>query len=340
MDSSSQIRDGYAGQTLLVTGGGGYLAGNLINALFDTDCTILRLTRQNLEQQPNKKARIENIVGDITDPKVLHSVLEGCNIVFHFAAQTDAYLADREPITDMDINVIPLVRMLDWCRRNNNDMIVLFAGTATEVGLTKKWPVNESESDHPVTVYDQHKLLGEKYLEFSAANGWMRGGTLRLPNIYGPGLASSSLNRGILNKMIREAVSGRYLTMYGGGQYIRDYLYVDDAVRAFLLAGLGIKNINGRHFNIGTGQGVELAKVFSLVVEVVQSIIGSRTEIVVCDPPEGLLPIEFRNYAADYSVFSEATGWCPTVELADGIKRTVEFMIEGRTMGVEWSDDA
>jgi len=124
--------------------------------------------------------------------------------------------------------------------------------------------------------------------------------------------------------MIMAALRGEPLTVYGTGEYVRDYLFVDDVADAFLRAAAHPERINGRHFVVGSGRGVTIRGGFELVAARVETLIGRRVPVVTADPPGALSDIQKRNFVADPSRFSDATGWRPFWSLSDGIDRTIE----------------
>jgi len=317
-------RDCYRDKHLLVTGSSGFIAANLIAALSNTRCTIRRLSRQGSHVLPmHGNARIEDMTGDIRDRRVWEHALEGIDTVFHFAAQTSVPAAADDPFADLDANVLPMLNMLETCRRKRLHPVVLFSGTVTEAGMTTSLPVNETQPDTPITVYDLHKLMAEQYLKYYAGQGLVRGAALRLANVYGPGTVSSGAERGVLNAMIQKALAGEALTIYGHGEYVRDYVYVTDVVDAFLAAGSAIDRLNGGHFVIGSGRGHTVAEAVTMVVEQVGRRLGHRVAVMHLDPPRMLSSIEERNFVADPGRFSGATGWQAHTPLAEGIDLTI-----------------
>ena len=124
--------------------------------------------------------------------------------------------------------------------------------------------------------------------------------------------------------MIKAALGGEQLTVYGSGEYLRDYLFVEDVVDAFLRAADHAEKINGRHFVVGSGRGVTIRRAFELVAARVETLTGRRVPVVTADPPAPLSAIQRRDFVADPSRFSVATGWRPSWSLSDGIDRTIE----------------
>jgi nucleoside-diphosphate-sugar epimerase len=330
----------YVGKRVLVTGGGGYLACGLVRALSTVSTTVIRLRRPGADRGGTVPAgcvaRIDDASGDVRDPDLWSEILPGIDFVFHFAAQTSVRRADEDPLADLSANVRPMLLLLETCHRNHQAPVVLFAGTATQTGTPASVPVDETHPDAPATIYDLHKLVAEQCLEHYTRRGVVRGATLRLANVYGPGPASSSADRGVLNRMVRKALQGEPLTVYGSGEYLRDYVYVDDVTAAFLAAGTCIDRTQGRHFQVGSGTGHTVAQAINLVASRVALKTGSVVPVLHIEPPTPMHPIEARNFVADTTSFRAATDWSPRVSLAEGIDRTIVYLSAAAGSG-RWS---
>lgn len=317
----------YEGKRVLVTGATGYLGTNLIERLRQVDCHIIRLCRQAAPSLPKDcEGRIEDVVGDISGHEIWKRVMEGVDTVFHFAAQTSAYVANEDPPADLNSNVMPMLHMLEACRRQGRRPIILFSGSVTVAGIPVRLPVDETHPDDPATVYDLHKLMAERYLKWYTSQGIVNGAILRLANVYGPGPKSSRSDRGVLNQMIRKALVGEPLTVYGAGDNLRDYVYVDDVIQAFLHGARNIEAIRGKHFVIGSGQGHTIDQALNLVADRVALKTGNRVKVTHITPPFPQPPIELRNFVADPGSYTRATGWKAECSLAEGIDRSVEAL--------------
>ncbi|MBE0691307.1 MAG: NAD-dependent epimerase/dehydratase family protein, partial [Anaerolineae bacterium] len=239
--------------------------------------------------------------------------------------QTSTYAANADPIADQAINVQPMLHLLETCRRHGGCPTVCFASTVTVAGIPEHLPVDENHPDHPLTIYDLHKQMSEQYLRWYAEQDFVRGVTLRLSNVYGPGPRSGSTDRGILNQMVRRALAGESLTVYGAGDQVRDYLYVEDVAWAFIAAALNGESLNGRHFVIGSGEGHTIAEAMEMIAKSAEARTGRKVPVIHVDPPATLSPIEKRNFIADSGRFRRITGWRPQWFLAEGIARTMEI---------------
>lgn len=321
--------DWYRGKTVVVSGASGYIAASLVERLTGAAAKVVRLSRKALPPSDGCSDR----TGDYTDPELWRRALAGADVVFHLAAQTSFYKAAEKPVADFRANVAPMRVLLESCRLGAIRPFIVFAGSATQAGLPRRMPMDENQPDEPITVYDLHKLLAEKLLEGYARQGLARGTTLRLSNVYGPGPDSSSSDRGILNAMLARALRGERLTVYGTGEAVRDYLYIDDIAAAFLAAGRGGDALNGRRFILGSGRGVSLLDSFRLAAARVEAATGAKVEVACVPEPAGLSPIEARKFTADSSAFRAATGWTPQITLEDGLDRTIAALraTAGRT---------
>lgn len=319
----------YEGKTVLVTGAAGFIGSSLIKALRQVDCTLICCSRktENSDAGNSKKARIVNRQMDIRDPLIWDKVLPGVDVVFHFAAQTSARFANERPTADMNVNVVPIVRFVETCQRKGIRPDIVFPGTVTQAGLTQTFPVDESIHDNPITVYDINKLSAEFYLSYYASQLGGRAVTLRLANVYGPGPKSSQSDRGILNMMVMRALDGKPLTVYGDGNYVRDYLFIEDAVKAFLLAGSHLKKTSGKHYVVGSGVGHTINKMVQTVKDLTKKLTGKRVVVKHTALPSDLSPIEFRSFVAETRRLRADADWTPQVSFEEGISHTITFFL-------------
>ena len=123
------------------------------------------------------------------------------------------------------------------------------------------------------------------------------------------------------------ALQGATLQLYGGGDYLRDYVYIDDVVRAFMIAGVE-GGLAGHSFNVATGKSITVREAFHLVASSVEVITGKRVHIERVRWPDGADPIEFRNFIADIASFQGTTGWRPTISLNQGVDCLIKHFSE------------
>jgi nucleoside-diphosphate-sugar epimerase len=320
------VIEGLAGRRILVTGARGFIGSALVKRLAATDCVLIRGSRTPLDPISRRQATCEALIGNPSDPEFWRQAINeaGVDLVFHLAGQTSAYAAEADLDADDRANVAPVRHLIEACRAAAHPVDALIAGTVTQAGLTERLPVNEDWPDAPITVYDHHKLEAERNIEQASRDTILRGTCLRLPNIYGPGGGVGSQDRGVLNKIIARSIAGQPITVYGKGSEVRDYLFIDDIVEAFVLTSLAMENAAGRHFVTGTGTGHSLRQAFELVAARAEAATGAAVQVENAPWPDGMLAIERRNFIADPTAIREATGWQASVSLSEGIDRTIK----------------
>lgn len=277
-------------------------------------------------------AELENLGAHVrvvrhTEARFDHAFV-GAEAVFHLAGQTSATFAEANAELDYEANVELLARMLPQVAQPENPPLFIHASTATIVGLTTSLPIDEQAPDQPITTYDRHKQIAEQGLAMFREAGLLRSVSLRLTNVYGPGPESSGIGRGLVNAFARRAVRGETLTLYGDGSFVRDYVYIDDVVAAFLAAAETWKPDMQASYVVGSGEGRTLRAMAEAVVEAASELTGLRSPIECVPEPESLLEIDRRHFIAPIRPFTEATRWRPWVSFESGIRSTVASAME------------
>jgi len=299
---------GYAGKTVWVTGSTGYLGSALLQGLQTT------------------AARIECLRGDVRAAETWQPAVEDSDVIFHLAGNTSVGEAARDPAASLQSTVLPLLHLTMLASARRRHPRVVFASTASVYGFADPLPADEDAVPRPETIYDLHKWWAEQHLAWASRHGLVDGVALRLANVYGPSRsAPSSPERGVLNRMTAQALRGEALSLYGGGHCVRDYVYIDDVVRAFLLSGV-TPGMTGPSYNVASGHGVTLREVFSLAVERVAQAGGPRSPIHEVPWPADSAAIDRRNFSARVDRLRHACGWQPEVPLTTGIDRLVAHL--------------
>lgn len=315
-------QNNYQDKTIIVTGAAGYLGSRFVQALLNTRCHIIRLSRTKCDPAIHSIATITDIQVDFSTFDDWMNVLQPVDYIFHFAAQTGVAAADNNPVRDAQINVIGTLKILEAAKELGNKVIV-FASAATICGLQSSIKISETVIDQPVTLYDFNKLINENYIRYFCEKNWIKGVSLRLANVYGPGVKSSEISRGVLNQVIKNALLGKDPVTYCGGEFIRDYIYIDDVINAFLAAGVYIDSLNGKYFLIGSSVGTTIKNTFSMVIDRVKQKTGISLSLKNLELPNGLAEIDSRNFIADSTAFSSITDWHHTVSLQQGIEAVI-----------------
>lgn len=300
---------------ILVTGASGLIGAALVNRLRGEGNSIFCQSRFDKKQEHDIKWLKHDLVNDSWQDLLLPDI----DVIYHLAGQTSTNFARQKPLADLNANVLTLLNMMEYFKYQVHPPFIVLAGTATEVGLTNILPINEKVPDRPITFYDLSKLTAEKYLMLYVNEKKLNGCCLRFPNVFGHMRGSEMSDRGIIDKVYWQAISGNNINIYGDGNFIRDYLFIDDVVSALISASNCIDNTNGRMFCIGTGHGVTLKNAFSKVIDAAAFVTGKKVNLISIEPPADLSEIEFRNAIIDSSEFTMATGWLPKYDFHQAI---------------------
>ncbi|MEK6922610.1 MAG: GDP-mannose 4,6-dehydratase [Nanoarchaeota archaeon] len=315
-----------SGKKILITGGCGFLGSTLAKRLVATGGSVTLFIKpgKDLGNVREIKEKISIIKGSLLDKNGVAKAVEGKDYLFHFAWQTDLKKSMENPQTDINSDIIGLVNILETCRKNNPNLKIIFASTVTLMDMTGGINYDEGVRENPLSIYDVNKFAAEKYLSMYFKIYGLKIAVLRLANVFGEGQRIDNPNRGVLNFMIGKALKGEKLLIYGEGDFIRDYSYVQNYIDAFILTAVSEKT-NGGVFILGSGQGLKFVEVVNKIKEFVKEIAGKEVIVEHVPFPEGEHAISKRNFIADYSKLHRTTGWFPQISFEEGLKKTIEF---------------
>lgn len=315
----------YRGRRVMITGGLGFIGSNLAHRLVAAGADVLLVDSliPDYGGNPYNIAGIEDRVriniADVRQASTMNCLVRGRDIIFNLAGQVSHIDSMRDPHTDLDINCRSQLTLLEACRHYNTDAKVVYASTRQIYGKPAVLPVTEQHLVRPVDVNGINKAAGEYYhLVYDQVFG-IRACALRLTNVYGPRQLIKHNRQGFIAWFIRLALEDREIQIFGDGTQIRDFVYVDDAVDAFLAAGM-CEACNGEVFNVGGSEHISHRDLVQLLI----SLAGSGRYRFVDWPPEKKA-IDIGSFYADSSRFRAATGWTPSIPLREGLARTLAY---------------
>ena len=324
-ETSVPYRAFYAGRRVLVTGGLGFIGSNLSRQLVDLGAQVTILDALIRDYGGNRfnidgiEDRVHLDVADVRDAEAVSAAVRGQDVIFNLAGQVSHIDSMRDPHTDLDINCHAQLSLLEACRAHNPGVKVVFAGTRQVYGRPSSLPVTEDHLVKPTDVNGINKAAGEYYhLVYNNVFG-LRACSLRLTNVFGPRQLLKHNRQGFIGWFIRLAIEDQEIQIYGDGSQVRDLVYVDDAADAFLRAGAS-DDANGRVFNVGGAEPIT----HRALVERLIGVSGTGRYRLVDWPPEKRA-IDIGSFYADSSLIARTLGWRPTVDLRDGLQRTVAF---------------
>ncbi len=325
--AAADIGTAFTGQKVLVTGGVGFIGSNLARRLLDLGAKVTLVDSLvpeyggNLANLQGIEDRLQVNISDVRDEYSMAYLVQGKDFLFNLAGQTSHLDSMHDPFTDLEINCASQLHILEACRRHNPDMPVVFASTRQFYGRPEYLPVDERHPLHPVDVNGVNKMAGEWYHTLYHEAYGLPTCSLRFTNTYGPRMRVKDARQTFLGIWLRLAMQGEAFEVWEGGQ-LRDFTYVDDAVEALLLAAVN-PQAYGRAFNLGGNEALTLTEVADRLIKVSGS--GSYT---VKPYPEERKRIDIGHYYADFSAISETLGWKPTIDLDEGLARTIAYLRE------------
>ena len=304
---------------VLVTGGAGFIGSHLVDALMDAGHEVRVLdnlssgSRYNLQKLPS-----EFIEGDVADFEVVKMSVEGCDLIFHQAALVSVPKSIENPALNHDTNVTGTFNVFEAARLANVPRIV-YASSAAVYGNAPK--LQKSESDHvaPMTPYAMAKYNSELLAAVYAQMYDIQSIGLRYMNVFGPRQDPTSPYSGVLSIFCQRALAGEGVTIYGDGEQTRDFVYVQDVVRANLLGSAHLANCNARAdvFNVGGGMQISLNQ----IIEMLSEIRDYPIEVTYQPARKG----DIKHSVADIQHIQKTLGFMPKTAVIDGLKQTLNW---------------
>lgn len=312
-------------QRVLILGGLGFIGSSLAHKLVEIGAQVtiydacLDPYGWNFANIEEISDEIEFIKGDIRDFDLLKQHVRDKDCIFHCAAQVGHVISMQDPFLDIDINCRGTVNLLEACRRFNNGAEIVYTGTRGQVGEPEYLPVDENHPDSPTDIYGINKLAAEKYLSVYHEVHGIPFVSMRLNNIYGPRAQMKHGHYAVVNYLLALAMQGKTITVYGDGSQTRDFLYIDDAVDALILAAQKEEAI-GEVFMVGSGVETKFIDMVELVIQTV-----GKGRYVNIPYPREREKIDIRRFAGSYAKLNRVLGWKPTTSLEEGISKTLAF---------------
>ena len=305
----------------LVTGGAGFIGSNIVEVLVEEGASVRVLDNFSTGRRENLAeflGAIELIEGSITNPATCASVCEGIDFVLHQAALSSVPRSVADPAASHEACATGTLNMLVAARDAGVKRFV-YAGSSSAYGDTPTLPKVESMPTLPRSPYAVAKLMGEQYCRVFSLIFGLETVVLRYFNIFGPRQDPASQYSAVIPLFITKALTGESPTIDGDGEQTRDFTYVQNAVCANLLACTADAGyVSGEVFNLGCGERISVNRLW----EAIQEATGAAVEPVNGPAREG----DVRDSLASLDKIQTRMGYESTVSLAEGLRRTVEWL--------------
>jgi CDP-paratose 2-epimerase len=352
LEPQSRVRRGSARPTppVVITGGAGFIGTNLAHRLLSEGERVMVLdnvSRPGVERNlrwllDTHGRRVQLEFADVRNPYALRRAVRNASHVFHLAAQVAVTTSLANPRHDFDINALGTLNLLEALRAADDPPPLIFTSTnkvyggledialANEAGIYRPVDpvlrlkgIDETRSLDLHSPYGCSKGAADQYIIDYARTFGLPALVFRMSCIYGPHQMGNE-DQGWVAHFLICALEGRPITLYGDGMQVRDVLYVDDLLEAFLLARCNVRSLSGQAFNLGGGpeRAISLLK----LIEVIRELHGETPQYEFQDWRPG----DQKYYVSDTSKFRRATGWLPTVSHEIGAQRLYQWLRDSR----------
>ncbi|KYG10501.1 CDP-paratose 2-epimerase [Sorangium cellulosum] len=332
---------GEPGRPALITGGAGFIGSNVAHRLLQAGESVIlfdNLSRPSVARNVDWLKRVHGdrvtlVAGDVRDAGAVAEVVRRASSVFHFAAQVAVTTSLVRPAEDFEINARGTLNVLEAIRAQSAPPPLLFTSTNKVYGGLPDVPlqcrdrqyapedpklraagISEARPLDFHSPYGCSKGAADQYVIDYARTFGLPAAVFRMSCIYGPRQFGTE-DQGWVAHFLLQALRREPITLYGDGMQVRDVLFIDDLVDAFLLARENIRQVSATAFNIGGGpeNTVSLLELLDLIEE----LDGKRPATGV----EAWRPGDQRYYVSDCRRFNAATGWWPRVRFRDGVRK-------------------
>ncbi len=321
----SRDSSAFRGRRVLITGGLGFVGSTLAIRLAEAGAEVVIADAMisefggNLFNIEPVRDRVRVNYCDVRDEHLMALMVDGVDVVFHCAAQVSHVKSMSDPYPDIEINIKGTAALLEAIRKVNPGVLVVRSGTRGQYGAAIRLPVAEDAPTHPKGLHEISLLTSEKILQMYHEVHGIRAVMLRLTNIYGPRAQMKSSHYGVANWLIRLALDGKPITLFGDGLIRRDFVYIDDCVDAMLRCAAE-PACAGEIINIGDDRPAtfrDLAEAICSTVEGAQIVYTEFTPERKAQEP--------GDFYSDIAKIGRLVGWRPTTTLADGVRATVDY---------------
>ncbi len=304
----------------MVTGAAGFIGAALAKRLVDEGHNVVTIDNLSTGFEEHVPDGVEFIKGDVYDTNIIDGLKDRqFDAIFHVAGQSGGSTCWDDPIYDLNSNVTSTLLLLDYAVKTKVKSFV-YASSMTVYGDEIPCPMRENDMPKPKGFYSVGKNASEQYMRVYSEEYGLKCTSLRLNNIYGPGQNMKNMMQGVVSIYLAYAIKDKHILSMGSKDRFRDFVYIDDTVRAFIMAANGKEESLFNIYNISTNTRTTyeelIAKMKALLPFDVSVEYKGRTR-----------GDQFGIYCSYEKIFS-SLGWKPEVDLDEGLKRMVDWALK------------
>lgn len=303
----------------LILGGCGFIGRHLVKELAENNpessITVVDVVKDSSFDDLKNIKQIQTSLSEILN---FEELVVDIDIVYHLISTTTPSDNTEKIMNDFNDTIIPTIKLLECMKMHKDKKLIFVSSGGTVYGEATNLPIPEIHSLNPICTYGIQKVLLEKYMEVYGHLYDMNFIIARLSNPYGTG-QNVKKNQGIIPIFVRKIINGESLQIWGDGNTVRDYIFIDDAVKA--LDVLGDYEGEEHIFNVGSGVGYSINQIVNLIIEeteVARPVIEYMEERK-CDVKMNVL---------DISKIVNMIDWKPEVSIEEGILQTIKLYEE------------
>jgi nucleoside-diphosphate-sugar epimerase len=307
----------------VVTGGAGFIGSNTVDELVRRGASVVVLDDLSAGKEDNLaevRNKISFIKGSINDLEAVRRAMHEADYVLHLAARTSVPRSIKDPLETNRVNIEGTLNVLLAARDAKVKRVVL-AASSSAYGETPVLPKVETMQPQPISPYGVTKYVGELYAQMFGRVYGLQNVSLRYFNVFGPRQDPASPYSGVLSKFCTAFLEQTEPVVFGDGEQTRDFTYIENVVQANLSA-CEAPGASGRAINVGTGERISLNQTLQLLRE----ISGNSLEAKYDPAREG----DIRDSQADLTLSRELLNYEPTVNFAEGLRRTFAWYQESQ----------
>lgn len=305
---------------IIIFGAGGFIGINLVGRLAKEQNNHLVLVDKEIDKIKKIIGEKKNIIycSSIFSEKTdFDSLLKKQDVVYHLVSSNLPATSNVQIADEIQTNIISTINMLESCVKNKVKKVIFLSSGGTVYGKDGKCPLDEEAETNPISSYGIQKLTIEKILYLYNHLYGLDYRIIRLANPYGPYQNPNGM-LGAVTKFTYKALNNEPIYIYGNGEVIRDYIYIDDAIEGIVRISNG--DSRWKVFNLGTGKGVSLIE----VLKTIEKALNIKMNILFKSKRNTDVPINFLNidrYIKEYGEYD-------FLPLLEGVKKTAKYLKE------------
>lgn len=298
----------------LVLGGNGFIGSHLVDYLLDAGHSVRVFDRGN-ERYRKPLSKVDYRLGSFDDIPKLAEALEEIDVVYHLISTTVPSTSNKDPIYDIESNLISTVKLLDLIRQSNIPRIIYLSSGGTVYGIPEVSPIPETHPLKPICSYGIIKVAIENYIQMYHHLYGLDYAVLRVSNPYGERQGHTGV-QGVIGTFMGKVISNDNIDVWGDGSVVRDFIYIGDL--ATLCVEVGESNQTGI-FNIGSGKGHSVKE----IIETLSSVSGKKINPKYSSKRSYDVP----RVELDICKVKKSFLWRPRTELLDGMSKTWAWVV-------------